>query len=307
MRWGCPHCGVSLSVADEKLGVGWSFSRCYKCGGFALIRRAEVNLIKVDRAPMGEQVILPENSEEPLLSQEAAQNLAKYTTLKKEPMERPVIKPAFRQTAFSASVPPVPPLPEPLPEIPRASFTFQKYLPLAIGLAGAVAVGSGIYLYLQGQALWEKAKAAAVFVPPVSSQVSPSTGVIQAPPLTAQTEVKDEVRHNAMAPERTSEEAGVVVVDGSFAPADSPQPSVLVVKPKVENAHLRAGPGAFYPLLGKVNLKSRYLVMDWNDRWFKIAIQTDPTQKTTAKTAWIRNDLVQIIRALPNEKLSPYP
>ena len=75
MRWSCPHCGVNLAVADDKLGSGWSFSRCYKCGGFALVRRSEVNLIKVDKAPAGENVLIPEASETPMLSNQATQKL----------------------------------------------------------------------------------------------------------------------------------------------------------------------------------------------------------------------------------------
>src|SRR3954463_171422 len=81
MQWSCPHCGVTLAVPYETLGTGWSFSRCYKCGGFALIRRAEVNIIKVDKAPPGERVILPEASRDPangMLSENATLQLAKH-------------------------------------------------------------------------------------------------------------------------------------------------------------------------------------------------------------------------------------
>src|SRR4051812_36345995 len=81
MHWCCPHCGISLTVSEETLGTGWSFSRCYKCGGFALIRRAEVNIIKVDKAPPGERVILPEASKDPstgMLSENATQKFAKH-------------------------------------------------------------------------------------------------------------------------------------------------------------------------------------------------------------------------------------
>ncbi len=60
MQWNCPQCGVYLTLPQESLGTGWAFSRCYQCAGFALIRRTEVNVIKVDRAPPGERVLLPE-------------------------------------------------------------------------------------------------------------------------------------------------------------------------------------------------------------------------------------------------------
>jgi len=51
MRWNCPHCSVALAIADDLLGQGWSFSKCFQCSGFALIRKSEINLIKVDQAP----------------------------------------------------------------------------------------------------------------------------------------------------------------------------------------------------------------------------------------------------------------
>src|SRR4051794_13335401 len=82
MRWNCPHCGTNLAVADDKLGSGWSFSRCYRCSGHALIRRSDVNLIKVNGAPNGERVLLPESSEQPhapqVMSQDALQNFVRY-------------------------------------------------------------------------------------------------------------------------------------------------------------------------------------------------------------------------------------
>lgn len=60
MRWNCPHCGVALSASDQAFHKGWSFARCYQCAGVALVRRTETNVLKVDQAPPGENVILPE-------------------------------------------------------------------------------------------------------------------------------------------------------------------------------------------------------------------------------------------------------
>src|SRR5689334_8459640 len=102
MRWNCPHCGINLAVSDDKLGPGWSFSRCYKCGGFALVRRSEINLIKVDKAPAGEHVLLPEASETPVMSQEATQNLERYLTNKPQPNAAPAIRPAGTRSQGAA-------------------------------------------------------------------------------------------------------------------------------------------------------------------------------------------------------------
>lgn len=133
MQWSCPHCGTRLGVGDDILGTGWSFSRCYKCGGFALVRRAEVNIIKVDKAPPGEKVILPEapmESGENFMSAEAIQNAAKYA-------QKRVASQQAAQQAATAS----PPLPAPLPAIPhpKSALDTKPVPPVFHGGAGAIA------------------------------------------------------------------------------------------------------------------------------------------------------------------------
>ena len=88
MNWNCPHCGVLLALQETQIGPGWSFSKCYTCGGFALIRRAEINVIKVDQAPPGEKVLLPERSSDSavaVLSQEASARLLKIKSMQPPP------------------------------------------------------------------------------------------------------------------------------------------------------------------------------------------------------------------------------
>ena len=62
MNWNCPHCETLLAINAAQIGSGWHFSKCTKCNGFALIRRSEINVIKVDQAPPGERVLMPERS-----------------------------------------------------------------------------------------------------------------------------------------------------------------------------------------------------------------------------------------------------
>lgn len=57
MHWNCPHCGIKLITSQEHLGTGWSFSRCAQCTGYSLIRKTEINVIRVDKAPPGEKII----------------------------------------------------------------------------------------------------------------------------------------------------------------------------------------------------------------------------------------------------------
>jgi hypothetical protein len=191
---------VNLAIGDEKLGSGWSFSRCYKCGGFALIRKAEVNLIKVDRAPAGENVLLPEGSEQPLamLSEGAMQNLSR---IRKNSAEK-------TRMAENAIAPP--PLPQSLPELREDTHTSQrKILGAAISLAAVATVGSGIYLYIQGQTLWEKARTNRTLG--IEQTAYKASEVIPAPPLNSRptrnlrlerNELSDQVHDRAMAPVR---------------------------------------------------------------------------------------------------------
>jgi hypothetical protein len=324
MRWNCPHCGIALAVSDEKLGAGWSFSRCYKCAGFSLVRRSDINLIKVDRAPMSEKILLPEASEDPIpmMNKEATAHLAN---------NKPEIRPANRKQASKISYPPrfisrveargvSVPFPNPLPELSRTK-SKTRLLPIAIGIAGVIAVGSGVYLYIQGQQLWQKARAtlATQSKNKMASTVNDTTPVAQAPSLLALAEIKtsqvsppqrtksttitDELHQNAMAPARTAslmiEEVKAHELASSNNP-NNPAISNLVVQTRLKKASLRSGPGLEYPVLGVANPQLKYIVSDWKDRWFKVTID-GPTAiqmvepKPIPKHAWIRNDLVQLI------------
>jgi hypothetical protein len=57
MQWSCPHCRAQLVTSQNDLGSGWSFSRCAHCTGYSLIRKTEINVIRVDKAPPGEKLI----------------------------------------------------------------------------------------------------------------------------------------------------------------------------------------------------------------------------------------------------------
>lgn len=156
MRWNCPHCGTSLALSDDKISTGWSFSRCYKCSGHALIRKAGVQLIKVDKAPPGETLLLPEAQEQyvPNVShtQHTASHLSAAVSAPSALASTP-LSPATRTASAST------PLPTPLPELPTHSPTvLTRLLPVFIGLTGVAAIGSGIYLYFQGQTLIERAR-----------------------------------------------------------------------------------------------------------------------------------------------------
>lgn len=256
MRWNCPHCGVNLAILDDKVGSGWSFSRCYKCGGFALVRKVETNVVKVDRAPHGENVLLPEAAEQTLsmLSENSIHNLERILTPK--PM------------------PPTPLIPQVLPKYPPKAPSpppQRKLLSFAISIAALATVASGVYLYLQGQTLWKESR--------VETSSYKANEVIPPPTLTSQVthqEVVDQVRNQAMAPMRSIETHHI---------------SALMIKPIQENVELRAGPGSTYQKVGTAKLGQKYTVTNWNKQWFKISF----SDKHGPRVGWIKTEQVEVV------------
>lgn len=315
MRWNCPHCGVNLAVADEKMGPGWSFSRCYKCGGYALIRRAEVNLVKVDRAPAGEHVVLPEANEEPLamLGTQAMKNLERLRTDAKTSASTRASAPsgAIAATAPAAASTAMPTaaaaLPSPLVEKPPSRAIHRRILlPAATATAAILSVGSGAFLFIEGQTLWKS----------IWHGPSPLASAERVGRIT------DQVSHNAMAPVRDlpkAETPPAAPVPPPVAPQSTPAESppqtaaqnspTLMVKPKLKNVNLHSGPGTLYPVLGTVGPKNQFVVADWNDRWFKVFATEGSLLNSKAGqqngqlsgplsgqlSGWIRTDMVQVI------------
>lgn len=270
MRWNCPHCETQLAISDEKLGEGWSFSKCYKCAGFALLKRkADVNLIKVDKAPPGEALLLPEATEEPLLSKTAVDNLARHMRNKTEAKEEAakslaiVQPPKFtpkKQSGEFIGVS-VGKMPSPLPDIPKPRKR-SRLLMAAISMTAVVTVASGVFLYTQAQTLWKKSRRA----------MTPASAVV---------EVTDTVHQKAMAPTRSSAHTNSEIAEGS--------PTGFKVRLKLGNADLHTGPGLAYPILETLSGNSVLSVIDWNDRWFKIS------NPSSGRLGWIRNEQAQIV------------
>lgn len=363
MQWNCPHCGTKLSISDDTLGSGWSFSRCYKCAGFALIRKAEINVIKVDKAPPGENIILPEASPSPnqgLISESATRNLAKHMspeaiarmneanaqssnpvpTAPAAEAQVQAISHAVAQTiaqvnsqapsknlatnsALPSSRPRAPEmefrLPDPLPEI---SFKPRKKITLPIGIVAAsvLAIVSGIYFYLQAQTLWEKTRSsatdglsnapknprapgseddhAALSKPIRTLEVATSTNAPMAPLVQVQPAAPESITLAAAAPQRIITDQ---IQETATAPMKNleknlePRDSRLLVQVRARRASVHTGPGMEYPVIGTVSADSRYSVIDWSDRWFKLQIRNAKTVASAESAGWVRNDLVRVI------------
>jgi hypothetical protein len=116
MRWNCPHCWSGLAMADEKMPDGWAFSSCYKCTGFALVRRGARNIIKVDSAPAGENVLIatariesevsaPAPSDKSELSSPTPPTLEAAPSPVQDSKIRPQIKSVVRRLISAATAP----------------------------------------------------------------------------------------------------------------------------------------------------------------------------------------------------------
>jgi predicted Zn finger-like uncharacterized protein len=385
MRWNCPHCGTHLAVGDEKLGAGWSFSRCYRCGGFALVRRSDVNLIKVDKAPAGEQVLVPDaepeaKSEKPVIRPAARRNApaTAASTKSAAPVAASAKAPAAPAGATAAGPARVatPPsrapspnvrsagaevtapraaagertfarsvaqtsidLPEPLPDTPRQPWHY-RLLPVAVGVAGATVVASGIYFYLQGQALWDHARtsmrtehlqpeprddkhaaadasapapnadAPIAAVPPTAPQTAATNapGVIAAPALAAQAggEQTDQVRAQAMAPARDA--AGAVA---EWKQSQNEAPPQLTHPPAARSIATEtlfvATRVRSARLHGGPGLDYPIIATVGASERFAVVDWSDRWFMVSfrGKTAWIRDDLVRRVSADPTAAEAP--
>jgi predicted Zn finger-like uncharacterized protein len=300
MRWNCPHCGTQLAISKEKMGAGWSFTRCYSCAGYALIKAGDSHAIKVEKAPANEKVVLPEAFEEPLLNKNAMERLMSYNG-------KPVVRPARRgQTNTQIPQPSIPfttpvrtptqpmrKFPDPLPEVPVSLPTqskVQKMLPVGVAVAGVIAIVSGIFLYIQGQKIFKKNRApekAAITAPAPEVDLATITSQSAPAPETAPgaqaMAVSDRIHQKAMAPEK-------IITQDTKSQINEPK---LMVKPKNNQVKIHSGPGLAYSVIGVANPNSNYIVADWNDRWFKVLIVSKKSaNESVHEYGWLRNDNV---------------
>lgn len=179
--------------------------------------------------------------------------------------------------------------PEAMPEVPVKTRS-QKLIRWALAATGVSSIASGLYLYSEGQALWNQARArqAANFheaptlalntlksssLPQLSSQLS-------GPPMTTATkpDLSDRVSRHAMAPERAP-----AIATGKLM--------IEVTKDKVA---LRAGPGVNYKVVSRADSRFQYGVAEWKGEWFKVQLEeTNVGEMPTY--AWIRNDFAHLV------------
>jgi len=329
MRWNCPHCSIELYLDDGRIGNGWSFARCYRCAGFSLVRKSNVSTIRIDQAPTSETVLQPKASL-PTVSTPARSPVAGAIELFQQSQtqigaiekERPQVIPGRRTQPPTAqgTTPTVPrafagrSLPEPLPETPAGGIRRRGtgIIPMALGITAVLITGAGVFLYLQGQQMWDHARAG---LGPETDGVQVAASAPERRPAGLKNLIKpkkldkdatvfsDRITHGAMAPDRTIGPGAVTptsAVNGAEAsPAaaaaheqasddtSAGAPARMVVRPNRSGAKLRMGPGTRFPIVGKADPTITYTVVAWKDQWFKVLPDTGPNDE-----AWIRNDFV---------------
>lgn len=280
-------------MSEEKVGTGWFFTRCHRCNGHSLVRRAEVNLIKVDRTPPGEHILMtePASKHTPLLGDEATQKLAEYIRSGRNPN----VVHLGPQTDGKAA-PQAAPIPAPMPELEPAQqktriwrkFSFKKLVPYMMGAAGLIAIASGVYLFIGIRTLTrtptkahsESAQLDRESVREIAHPTSDSTATHAAAPRPADGAATAAAAAAAPEPKNDSK--------AETAAQNTPK---MWIKVRSEGANVFGGPGLSYPIVGTISSGTRYEVLDWSDRWFKV--RAGEKQETAG---WVRNDLVQFVQ-----------
>lgn len=283
MLWNCPHCNIKLKIVDEKVGTGWTFSRCCKCAGLGLIRKPEANVVKVDRVPPGESILLSEICDP---AQATPSEIHKNSSI---PIHDEARSPIIENQDYES--------------FERAQSSQRRTMGAIITICAVITVISGMYLYVESQNGGEKdlprteqtaavetesrkpnAVEAASTETLVDSTHAPATVAAVTPPLTEDHEVVDEVSNQAMAPVRPT------VV------SEKPELAPLIVRPNADDVEFRSQPGPDYEKIGKANSKQNYVVVNWSNQWFKVRIPGS-TSDSTASTqeGWIRADQVEVV------------
>ena len=320
MRWNCPHCKVALAISDETLGNDWNFSRCFQCGGFGLIRRTEVNLVKIDKAPPGEKVLLSERPDSGLMNREATENLARLRTQIDEQAR-------FDSAAAAVSSPAQKKIPSPPNFFAKAGGTLEKKVtsPLIQKPVGALLLAPQLTEKAE-QAPFLAQKAMPFPLPPLAdktrglrrTQSSAILGLTAIVALVAGLYLLNEGRAliergrllASTTPEPLREHSVSTVIrpaqlvdrlpQKAMAPirtldAESKsEASAIFIEIQAKNALFRSGPGTEFRSVGIANPGLRYVVSDWKDRWFKVTLPTQAGFKPET-AAWIRNDLVRLV------------
>lgn len=319
MRWNCPHCSTYLEIPDEKLSENWSFAKCYHCHGYAMVRMDETQSNAVATAGARPSVEMTGHRIGGTQSQNISFSAPPDNTLLRRP-SKPAVKQSSRNRWNSSSrtearaihseiptvtshpstpAPQVAPvhtapapqspdfvgtLPHPLPDLnARKSSITHRILQVSVGAFGALAIGSGIYLFDQGQELWEKARRNTVAqtssedrLQTIQSAPNPERTAptrVKKSPTSESKIVSDQINSQSAAPKRVT---------------PTQKKKKLLIRVSNDYANLRSGPSTKHAVVGIATPDERYVVTGWKGRWYKVLLDSE-----TKEIAWVRSDVVK--------------
>lgn len=217
MNWACPHCFTELYVSDDRLTATWSFARCYLCAGLSLVKRGELNLLKIDRAPKSEPLIAADANAGHPKSSSVSAPIVPPIEATVQTTETIINAAAISgaMTTFTRSAEQIR-TPTFLPNyLDDASLihTKESRTPAWIALLGIVLLGSGYWAYQSGSKQ--------IASPHRKSRIEVASHLTQAP--AAPTEWVDRLQSRAMAPERPTADAALTPPDPTEVPVAPPQ------------------------------------------------------------------------------------
>jgi hypothetical protein len=150
-------------------------------------------------------------------------------------------------------------------------------------LAGAVSLVSGTILVREARVLsvfFGPHRAPLAGARPIEAPlIEPLAPAVLIASLPANASVTDQVKLSSlMAPDRSGEPA--------LEHADT-----LLIETRYKDVSLRGGPGTRFPVIATARHPYRYLVADFKERWFKIALPGT----TGDQVAWVRSDQVRVV------------
>jgi predicted Zn finger-like uncharacterized protein len=260
MRWNCPHCQAALEVEDQQLQVGWNFSRCSSCRGHSMVRRTEVNVVRLDHAPgTGETVI----SSRPWIA----------------PQERVFTTPPPPPSAAMMAASSEPLEATVIPSAPARSAKTVISAPSRVWVVAAIGICSllGLTVYQESRSLIRSAQTA---LNSRSNLYSRNETPLETSPV--QNGNESQASSTITAQNDTLQSSSGAPVRENLLPS---------VKVNVRHAILRMGPGTAHAVSGSALNGTLLNVVGSQDAWLQVN-----SPFTVGQTAWIRSDLVQVVK-----------
>lgn len=306
MRWNCPHCNTLVNLELDLEQNPKSYVRCGKCHGIALIQkksfsdqkalppakdlveqlmRARNQIAQEEKTQQtAERVILdepppiarPEGEPPPMMQTVVDPNGAVMREFHSKPgLPKP---PAFLMQGNMRAVQPTFFSTYDAEESETREKTIQRNW-IVFGVA-VTAFVIGVYLLFQGKRSIDQVRRAPAVVAPA---VIADTKIDQIQTTSAATVAPQPVAAVAASVPAPAEKKSEVV----------PAAQKPLVKVRVPQAILRAGPGQGFPMLTQLTVHEILRAEKIENNWIKVEKEVYPG---TVVSGWMRQDLIEIVK-----------